>query len=189
MSSFASPSQATKASRRGESTKRPCGWSQSTGTRRTTTVRARVDHRDLVAGLHVDEDATGAGVVLDVARLAAELDGRDPLAAGIDDGLDTTALVGDEHVPLDRVVGETVRIAARRGAREHLAGAGVDRTGLVVVGGRGEDATELRHRDHAMDAGGGEPADHAPALQVEDEQLVRVHVRDVEPLAGGSMLV
>ena len=71
------PSHATNASRRDESTSSPCRGAadvRCAGRPRS----ARVDHHDLVARLHVDEHVPGAGVVLDVPRLAAESDRCDP---------------------------------------------------------------------------------------------------------------
>ena len=64
--------------------------------------------------LHVGENLAASRVVLDVAGLAAELHRRDPMARRVEHRLDAAALVGDEHVPLDRVVGESVRVAAGR---------------------------------------------------------------------------
>ena len=42
----------------------------------------------------------------------------------------------------------------------------------------------LRHGDHAVDAGRGDRLDHAPLVDVEDQELARVHVRDVQPARG-----
>ena len=82
---------------------------------------------------------------------------------GVDHGLDAAGLVGDEDVALDRVVGEPVGIVAGRRAGDHRSGLRVDREGLVRVGRRGEDATERGHRDHAVDAGGGDRLDDLAA--------------------------
>ena len=58
VSRVAFASQATKASRRGESMSRPWSLAQpGSGTRRTIRFDARVDDREVVAGLDVDEDA------------------------------------------------------------------------------------------------------------------------------------
>ena len=82
VSSLAFPSHATKASRRGASTCSPWSWSQP-GSDDTAddAVRARVDHRDLVARLDVREDMLRDGVVLHVAGLSAEVDRADPVSA------------------------------------------------------------------------------------------------------------
>lgn len=82
-------------------------------------VRTRVDHGDLVACLHVDEDPPRDGVELDVACLTAELHGRDPSAAPVEHGLHATALVGDVHLPIDRVVCKAVGVDTCRCTPQH----------------------------------------------------------------------
>ena len=62
-------------------------------------VHTRVDHRHLVARLHVDQDPAGNRVVLHVAGLAAEPNRRDAAAARVEDRFDRAALVGDEDAP------------------------------------------------------------------------------------------
>jgi hypothetical protein len=83
-------------------------------------VRLRVDHGDNISGLHGREHHPRARVVLDVACISSECDGRDPAPGRVEDGLDAARLVRDEDVPLDRVECESVRIAPA-GARARMA--------------------------------------------------------------------
>ena len=80
------------------------------------------------------------------------------------------------------VVREAVRVLACRSTVEHAAAARVDRVHLARVRRGCIDAVQLRHSDHAVHARRGDRADDAPLREVEDEQLARVHVRDVEPV-------
>ena len=67
------------------------------------------------------------GVVLDVAGLAAEVDGADPVAGRGEHDLRAARLVGDEDATVCGVVGDAVRVVARVGAREHAVRPLVDR--------------------------------------------------------------
>ena len=144
-------------------------------------MRARVDHRYVVVGLHVDQDAPRAAVVLHIAGLAAEVDRPDARPASVEDRLDAAALVGHEDLPLDRVVGEPVGVLARVRAAQHAARAGIDRQQLVVVRRRRVDPPGLRDGDHAVHARRVDRPHHPAAPGVEGEELTGVHVGDPEP--------
>src|SRR3982751_7105250 len=107
------------------------------------------------------------GVELDVARLATQSDGRDPLAPYGDHGLDTAGLVRDEHVPLDRVVGEAIRVASCRSTRQDLVRSAVDGQYFVVVRSGREDPIDLRHCNHTVNTGGIDDVDDSPGAETE----------------------
>ena len=181
MRSLALAAQATKASRREESTRSPCGLAQpSSGKTPHDLVRSWVDDGDVAAGLDIDEDASRAGVVLHVAGLSTERDGRDPMSAGVDHGLDSARLVGDEDVTLDGIDGEPVGIGACGSAGQDSPRAGIDGHDLARVGCRREDPPERGYRDDAVDTGGRDRLDDRARADVEGEQLARIHVRDPE---------
>ena len=113
----------------------------------------RVDHDQLVSSLHIDQDPAVAGVVLDVAGAATDADrGEPPSTAGVGDDHGATRFVGDEHLLVDRVVGDPVRIAAGRDAAEDGARSFVDCHQLACVGGGGEDAADARRDEDAVHA-------------------------------------
>ena len=144
----------------------------------------RVDHDQLVSGLHVDQDSPGAGVVLDVAGPAADVNRTEPPAAtSLGDDHRGTRFVRDEHLLLDRVASDPVRIATGRDATNDRGGSFVERHQFVRVRGGGEDPPDARGDQDAMHAWqAGDRRTHAPALDVEDDRCAGGEMRDVEPV-------
>ena len=147
-------------------------------------VRARVDDRDVAAGLDVDEDAAASrrrtGRCRPRRRARSSRSGARRVRARSRRRRSRrrrrrAARPGRRQARRD---------SARRGARETRPSSASIVNSLVRVGRRGKDAAELRHGDHAVNAGRRDRLDDLARAHVEGEQLARVHVRDPEPVRG-----
>src|SRR6266568_4564701 len=143
-------------------------------------ARPWVDDCNHVSRLNVNENVTRAGVVPDVSCVATQVDPADAAPVHVEDEFRASGLVGNEDPLLNGVVCKPVRVlAGLRVAKDPLLPR-VDRDHLLHVRERGVDATQLRHRDHAVHAWRVEGLDDLSAAYVEDEQSVPVHVGDVQ---------
>src|SRR6185312_11860563 len=71
----------------------------------------RIDDREAVLGLHVDQHRVAGGVVGEVAGLAAQLHrAAHGTGSGVDDGLGAGGFVDGPHAGVDRVVGQAIGI-------------------------------------------------------------------------------
>src|SRR5215469_7798461 len=112
-----------------------------------------IDHRDIVACLHVGEDAARSLIVLGVAGFTADVDRantRAGLRVDLRDG--TTVLVRDEDRVLRCVVGDPIRVVAAGSARDDFEIAFVDRRHLIGACRRCEDPMQRGYGDHAVHA-------------------------------------
>lgn len=129
-----------------------------------------------------DQDVPGHWVVDGVPRAAAQTDVGDELvASGIDYGVRSAMLIGDENLVLLRCVGQAIGIGHGTGGPDDLERFGIDGRNLVVAGHGRIDAMKLGSDGDAMYTFEAvEIGDHVPRCSVEDHKLVGVHVRDIK---------
>ncbi len=100
----------------------------------------RIDRDQLVLRLHGDENAVRDGIVVRVAGLTTERDGRSFRASRrIDHDVRVARLVGDEHLVRAARVRDAVGKANVADARRHLERSVIDDRDFVVAGRRDVD--------------------------------------------------
>ena len=93
-------------------------------------------------------------------------DPQRPPASGVGDDHGAAGLVGDEHLPIGRVVGDAVGVATRRNPPDDGAGQLVECDELSRVGRGGVDPAKRGSDDDAVHARqAGDRAAHAPVLR------------------------
>uniref|UniRef100_E6PY30 Uncharacterized protein n=1 Tax=mine drainage metagenome TaxID=410659 RepID=E6PY30_9ZZZZ len=146
-----------------------------------------VDHDKLVEPVDGDEDAAGGGIVDGVARAAAERDvGDERVGCAINDRIYAAVFIGDEDLVLKWRVGDAVGVGDGSSLADDLERVCVDGDELVVAGGRGVDAVCAGDGEDAVNAAkAAEIGEYRAGGEVEDDEVIIVHVGDVEATVGG----
>ena len=134
-----------------------------------------------------DDDVAGARVIDGIARTAVERNGSHERIGGrIDDRIRVSVLVGYEDPLYAGSVGDAVRIFDRSSFRDGLQGLHVDNGDFMFSCRRCVDSAQLRNRPDTMNVGEAVEICHNVAfLRVEDNELIGVHVGDVETAMRG----
>ena len=147
------------------------------------TIGGGIDDRELVLILDRDQNAPRAGVIVRIAGLAADVDGRHHLIGrGVDDELTAAGFIGDEDLLDGGDVVEPVGEVNLPGVCDDPQALGIDDCNVMTPGSGHKEAIQFRHGQHAgrrLDAIDG--PHHLLGGGVEHHDLIGAHVGEVEP--------
>src|SRR5690349_12819691 len=141
-----------------------------------------VDRHQLVGFVNSHEDVPRAGIVDGITCAASERNRGDQLVRlGIDYSINSAMLVRNKYPLRCRGVCQPIGIVDRTDCCEDLQALHVHGNHLMFSGCRRKHTIRIGNCNHSMDTF--EPVeirDHLSLLYVKDNELVRIHVRDVE---------